>query len=168
MAFEYKWHRNEANFGPPVETEAAGGTHISIENILTFCGKYVALRRPEGVPQHEVPQKAQDSRKPNLYFVHCLPIWGESLDVYVRRIVDEQAGAEVASFRVAHLKMSVYEDTQQWAWTPYLFVELAALPVPGIYGNEVIEVVTFDTENIPDDIGWWEVDELHDFIEQHA
>lgn len=49
--FKYIWKNGEANFGPPVETEVSGGTHISAENILKFNGKYVALRRPRPIPE---------------------------------------------------------------------------------------------------------------------
>ena len=168
MSFEYVWHRQEANFGPPINGEVSGGTHISIENIPTYKGKFVALRRPEAVPNHEVPIKAQSADTPHLYFVHDLPVWGETLDDYVPRIVREQAGVGVVSYRVAHLKMAVYEDSRQWAWTPYTFVELDELPVPGCYGNDVTEVLVFDIDSIPPDLGWWTVDELREFLERFA
>ena len=157
MAFEYHWHRKEANFGPVIETEVAGGTHFTIENILMFEGKFVALRRPQAVPHHEIPERVG---KPLLYFVHDLPIWGESLKDYVERIVQEQAGVGVKGFRVVDLTMKTYEDSQQWALTPYVVVELDKLPVPGNYGNPVTEVVTFTKDSIPDNFGWYTKAEL--------
>lgn len=166
MAFKYIWKNNEANFGPPLETEVPGGTHISCENILKFNSQYVALRRPEAIPEHEIPQKALDSGKPHLYFVHGLPRWGETMGQYVRRVVKEQAGVGVKSFRVVDLHMEVYKDTNQWAWTPYLVVDVDKLPKPGFYGNEVTEVVTFDKDNIPEDFGWWTKEELEEFLEK--
>lgn len=162
--FEYRWSRKEANFGPPVAGEVKGGTHISIENFLMFEGKFVALRRPEANPQHEMPPKAQKAGKALLYFVHNLPIWGETTDEYVNRIVMENAGVKVKSYKVVDLNMELYEDTQQWAWTPYTLVELTTLPTPGVYGNEITEVVTFDIDTIPDEFGWWEKAELEECL----
>ena len=161
MTFEYRWHRKEANFGPVIETEVAGGTHFTIESILMFNGQFVALRRPGAIPHHEIPQRVG---KPLLYFVHDLPIWGESLDRYVKRIVKEQAGVNVKSFRVIDLTMAKYEDSQQWALTPFLAVELDRLPTPGVYGNEVTEVVTFNKENIPDGFGWYTKEKLEKLL----
>jgi len=151
MAFEYHWYRKEANFGPVIETEVDGGTHFTIESILMFEGKFVALRRPQAIPHHEIPQRVG---KPLLYFVHDLPIWGESLEVYLKRIVHEQAGVDIKSFRVIDLTMNTY-DCKQWALTPFVAVELEALPVPGMHGNEVTEVVTFTKDNIPEGFGWY-------------
>ncbi len=167
MSFIYIWKKREANFGPPIETEASGGTHISCECVLRFDGKYVALRRPEAIPGHEIPEKALKSNKPHLYFVHGLPVWGENMEGYVKRVVGEQAGTGIKSFRVVDLHMEVYKDTNQWAWTPVLIVEIDKLLTPGNYGNEVTEVVTFDRTNIPNDFGWWEKEELKDFMNKY-
>ena len=162
--FEYNWKNKEANFASPVAKEVSGGTHISIENILTFQGKFVALRRPEANPEHEIPEKAQKAEKALLYFVHNLPRWGETLDQYVKRVVMDYAGVKVRSYKIVDLEIELYEDTQQWAWTPYTLVELASLPTPGVYGNEITEVVTFDISTIPDEFCWWEKDELEQFL----
>jgi len=164
MDFEYNWSKKEANFGPPIEGEASGGTHISIENFLTFEGKFVALRRPKANPQHEVPLKAQKANKALLYFIHNLPIWGETMGQYIDRVVMEGCGVKVKNYKVIDIEMEVYEDTQQWAWTPYTLVELASLPTLGTYGNEVTEVITFDVDSIPDEFGWWEKDELETYL----
>lgn len=165
--FQYNWHNKEANFGPPIQKELSGGTHISIENIPKYQGQYVALRRPDAIPGHEIPSKATNKPKDLLYFIHNLPRWGESLDVYIHRVVSEQAGVGVKEYRIAHLEMEVYKDTNQWAWTPYTFVELDKLPVPGNYGNEVTEVVSFTKDSIPEEFGWWEKAELVNFLQQH-
>lgn len=165
--FKYIWKKEEANFGPPIETEVPGGTHISCENILKFNGEYVALRRTKAIPEHEIPEKALKSGKPHLYFVHGLPRWGETMDQYVSRVVKEQAGVEVKSFRVMDMQMEVYEDTNQWALTACLIVEINRLPTPGTYGNEIIEVVTFDKRSVPDDFGWWAREELEEFLAKH-
>lgn len=161
MTFEYHWQRKEANFGPVTEKEISGGTHFTIESILMFEGRFVALRRPQAIPRHEIPDRVG---KPLLYFVHDLPIWGESLNQYVERIVREQAGVGVKNFRVIDLTMRLYEEDQQWALTPFLAVELDYLPVPGVYGNEITEVVTFTKEAIPANFGWYTTSELEKLL----
>lgn len=167
MNFKYIWKKKEANFGPPIKTEVPGGTHISCENVLKFKGKYVALRRPKAIPEHEIPPKALKSGKPHLYFVHGLPRWGETTEQYVRRVVRDQAGVNVKSFKVFDLLMGVYSDTKQWFIEPDLIVEIDRLPTPGFYGNEVTEVVTFDKSNVPSDFGWWDKKNLKEFLEKY-
>lgn len=73
-------------------------------------------------------------------------------------------GVKVKEYKVVDLNMELYEDTQQWAWTPYTLVELESLSKPGVYGNEITEVVTFDIDTIPDEFGWWEKDELEECL----
>ncbi len=167
MSFKYIWKNKEANFGAPIETEVSGGTHVSAECILKLEGKYIALRRPEAIPEHEIPEKAQKSNKPCLYDVHGLPKWGETTEQYVKRVVRDQAGVEVKNFRTAFLDMGVYPDTQQWYIEPVLFVEVDRLPVAGTYGNEVIEVVTFDKDSVPDDFGWWSKEDIEVFLNKY-
>lgn len=164
--FKYIWKKKEANFGKPISTEVPGGTHIACENILKFNGKYVALRRPKAIPEHEIPPKVLKSGKPHLYFVHGLLRWGETTKQYVKRVVRDQAEAGIKSFRVVDLIMGVYPDTKQWFIEPDLIVEIDSLPRPGFYGNEVTEVVTFDKSNVPDDFGWWTKEELKEFLEK--
>jgi hypothetical protein len=164
MTYNYEWHRQEANFGPVIPNEVAAGTHFTIESIPMFNGKYVALRRPKAIPHHEMPPRAEAAGVPLLYFIHDLPIWGESLSHYVERIVREQAGVGVSRFRVFDLTMNAYVDSNQWALTPYLVLELDQLPVPGLYGNTVTEVVTFSLDSIPDEFGWYNKDELTGLI----
>ncbi len=166
MSFKYYWKNQEANFGPTIKTEVRNGTHISFESILKYKRKYVALRRPQANPGHEIPQKALKSGNPHLYFVHNLPRWGQSLDTYVKQVVKDFAGVGVKKYKVIHLKMAVYKDTNQWAITPYILVEIDTLPKPGIYGNEITEVVTFTKKNVPNDFGWWSKKELEDFLNE--
>ena len=162
--FTYHWTNKEANFGLPIESEVRGGTHICVENVLMFDGKFVALRRPEANPQHDIPAKAQEAGKALLYFAHNLPIWGETSDDCVQRIVMESTGVKAEGYRVVDAHMELYEDTQQWAWTLYTLVKLESLPRSGVYGNEITEVVTFDIDTVPDEFGWWEKDELEEFL----
>ena len=164
MKFQYHWKNKEANFGPPIEIEVPNGTHISAESILKFEGKYVALRRPEAIPEHEIPEKAQKAGKPHLYFVHGLPRWGEATEQYLKRVVRDQAGVGVKSFKIIDFVMGTYEDTKQWFIEPEFMVEVDQLPAPGVYGNEVIEVVTFDKGNVPDDFGWWSKKDLEELF----
>ena len=164
--FKYIWKNKEANFSPPVETEVPNGTHISAESILKFEGEYVALRRLEAIPEHEVPEKAQKAGKPHLYNVHGLPRWGETTEQYIKRVVKDQAGVGVKSFKVVDFTMGTYPDTQQWFIEPDFIVEIDQLPTPGIYGNEVIEVVTYDKNNVPDDFGWWDTKDLKELLEK--
>ncbi|MDO8487803.1 MAG: hypothetical protein Q7S31_00615 [bacterium] len=167
MSFKYVWKNKEANFGTPIETEVSGGTHVSAECILKFNGKYIALRRPKAIPEHKIPEKAQKSNKPCLYDVHGLPRWGETTEGYVKRVIKDQAGVGVKSFRIADLTMGVYPDTQQWYIELTLFVEVDRLPVPGTYGNEVVEVVTFDKDTVPDDFGWWSKEQIEEFLKRY-
>lgn len=167
MGFKYLWKQKEANFGLPIETEISGGTHFSAECILKFEEKYIALRRPNAIPEHEVPLKALKSKKACLYDVHGLPRWGETLDEFIKRIVKDQAGVGVRGFRIADLEMGVYSETKQWYIEPTFFVEVDKLPIVGNYGNEVIEVITFDKKHIPDDFGWWSKEQIEDFLNKH-
>ncbi len=167
MKFSYRWSKKEANFGVPIELEITGGTHIAAECILKFNGKYIALRRPEAIPEHEIPEKAQKSKRPCLYDVHGLPRWGETTEQFVRRVVKDQTGVEVKSFKVADLAMGIYARTQQWYVEPTFFVEVDKLPAPGIYGNEVVEVVTFDKNDVPGDFGWWSKEQIQEFLNKH-
>ncbi len=165
--FKYTWKNKEANFGPPIETEVPSGSHVSIECILKFNGQYIALRRPDAIPDHEIPEKAQKLGKPCLYDVYGLPRWGETTDGFVNRIVKEQSGVETSNFRTSYLDMGVSDESQQWYIEPVIFVEVKQLPMPGYYGNEVTEVVTFDKRSVPDDFGWWSKEEIEEFLNKY-
>ena len=167
MAFEFVWKNKEANFGLPEEKEIDGGTHFTIEIILKHNGKYVLVRRPKGYPGHQLPPKAERYPQGCLYFSHDLPRWGETLDKAVKRIVKNQLNVDLKSIKVVDLTMETYPDelhaegNKQWAITLYVIAELAELPQ---ITSEVTEVVKFDISSIPDDMGWWEQDELKEFL----
>ena len=168
MEFEFNWQNKEANFGLPETKEIDGGTHFTIEMMLRHAGKFVMVRRPEGYPGHQLSPKAKDYPEGCLYFCHDLPRWGESLPEAVKRVVASQIGAEVQDIRILDLNMQTYPDDQhegnrQWAITAYVAVELTGLPE---INDKVTEVRVFDEASIPDDMGWWEQDELRDFISQ--
>jgi hypothetical protein len=167
MAFKYLWKNKEANFGKPIKTEVLGGTHFAAECILKFNGNYVALRRPKAIPEHEIPPKALKSKTACLYDVHGLPRWGESKDEFIQRLVKDQAGVNVKNFRVAEIEMGVYPKTKQWYIEPVFFVEVDKLPTPGVYGNQVTEVVTFNKNNVPEDFGWWSKKQIEDFLKEY-
>ncbi|MCH7604444.1 hypothetical protein IID24_00380, partial [Patescibacteria group bacterium] len=58
----------------------------------------------------------------------------------------------------------VQEKDGQWSFTPYVIVELADIPQ---VSSDVVEIITFDKNSIPDDFGWWTKEELREFIEEH-
>jgi len=170
MAFEFHWKNKEANFGLPAEKEVDGGTHFTIEIILKHGGKYVMVRRPKGYPGHQLPPKAERYPQGCLYFSHDLPRWGETLDQSVKRIVNNQLNVDVKNIHVTDLTMEKYpdelhkEENKQWAITVEVIAELAELPkVTGA----VTEVVTFDINTIPEDMAWWEPDDLKETIKEH-
>ncbi|TSC85786.1 MAG: hypothetical protein G01um10147_1062 [Microgenomates group bacterium Gr01-1014_7] len=166
MSFSYIWKRKEANFGSPIEEQVEGGTHITCEVILKKDGKYLAVRR-SSIPGHESPPKAKKFPKGCLYFVHNLFIYGESVGDYLNRVIKEQIGVGVKSYKIIALDSNLQEKDNNWSFCPYVLVEVDKLPVPGNYGNDVVEVVTFTKENVPEDFGWWEKEELKEFLEKY-
>ncbi len=166
MMYQYRWKNNEANFGPPLKEQISGGAHITFEIILKKNNKYIALRRPKGIPEHELSPQAGKHPQGLLYFCHNLIRYGESIEQCVKRIVKEQTGVEIKSFRIVYIESTVQEKDHQWAFTPYIIVELVSKPKKGMYGNQIIEVVEFTKENIPNDFAWWKKEELKTFLEK--
>ena len=170
MAFEYIWKNNEANFGPPLEKEVDGGTHITFEIILKKGDQYIALRR-QSIPDHESPPNIEKHPRGLLFFCHNLIRYGESIEQCVKRTVKEQTGVNVLTYKVIDIETTLMEESggkkiKQWSFTPYFLAELEELPKPGNYGNEVTEVVAFDEDNIPEDFGWWTKEELYKFLKE--
>lgn len=153
----------------PEEKEVDGGTHLTIEIALKHKGKFVMVRRPEGYPGHQLPPKADKYPNGCLYFCHDLPRWGEKLDQAVRRIVKSQIEVDVKGIKVLDLTMETYPDelheegNRQWAITLFIEAELGELPK---LSREVTGVVQFGTNNIPSDMGWWEVEEFREFFKR--
>jgi len=164
MAFEYKWSHNEANFGPPTSDQIPGGCHISFEIILKFQGNIVALRRPNAIPGHELPPSAKDHPEGLLYFCHNLIRYGESIENFIARTVQEQAGVAIQGYRILTIESDIQQKDQQWAFTPYVIADLELLPSST---SEVTEVIQFRSANIPADFGWWTKDELLEFLTTH-
>jgi len=170
MVFEYTWDNNEANFGAPIRKEVGGGTHITCEVVLKKGEEYIALRR-KSIPGHESPPKLDKNPDGLLFFCHNLIRYGESIKQCVARIVKEQTGVDVMDFKVVDIETVIMEESggkklKQWAIVPHIIVELEKIPEKGNYGNEIIEVVRFKKDNIPDDFAWWTKEDLKEFLDK--
>jgi len=164
MTFEYNWKHNEANFGPPIEKQVNGGTHITFEIILKKGDKYVALRRQKGIPGHELPPQEKSHPEGLLYFCHNLIRYGESMEECVKRIVKNQAGVSVKNIKLLYIFSEMQEKDNQWAFNPTVIAEIEETPTT----NKLIaEVVEFDKDNVPGDFAWWSKEELKEFLEKH-
>ncbi len=169
MEFEFNWKNKEANFGLPAEKEIDGGTHFTIEIILRHRDKFIAVRRPKGYTGHQLPPKAENHPKGCLYFCHDLPRWGETLEKAVNRIVKNQIGVSVKDIRVVDFDMSTYPDklhegNKQWALLLFVYAEISKIPKTS---KNVTEVVVFDKNSVPYDFGWWEKNEVKDFLNEN-
>lgn len=163
MSFQYKWKNNEANFGPPLEEQVPGGTHLTLEIILKKDGQYIALRRPRGIPEHESPENNKDNHQGLLYFCHNLMRYGESAEDCVKRIIQSQAGVEVLNSKVVYIDSLVQEKDNSWAVTPHFIAEVDKIPE---VNSEISEVVLFEKDNIPNDFAWWSKAELKEFLDE--
>lgn len=166
--FEYYWRNKEANFGPPIEKDVNGGTHITFEIVLKKGDKFIALRRPEAIPGHELPPKTKNYPNGLFYFCHNLIRYGEPIETFIKRTVKEQAGVGVKNYKILDISSEVQDKDDQWAFTPYVIAEVEKIPQPGKYGNDVTEVITFDKHTIPEDFGWWTQEELKEFLEEYG
>lgn len=162
MGFEYHWKNKEASFGPPIATGVPGGTHITFEIILKKGDTYVALRRPHGIPEHELPPGSQP--RGFLYFCHNLIRYGESVEQCVKRIVKDQAGVNVTKLKLVYMDSFVQEKDDQWAMIPHVIAEVDKIPLTTPL---VPEVVVFDKNTVPDGFAWWKKEELQEFLEQY-
>ena len=161
MNFEYNWRNKEANFASPIPKQVNGGTHITFEILLKKDGKYIALRRPNAIPEHELPPKTKDYPNGLLYFCHNLIRYGESVEECVNRIVKAQTGVAVKGYRIIDISSEVQEKDNQWSFMPLIIAELESLPN---VSKLVTEVIVFDESNIPEDFGWWTKEELAEFL----
>lgn len=154
MGFKYIFKNKEASFGKPLKHGVKSGTHITIEIILKWNKKYIALRR-QCIPEHEAPPHAKKYPKGLLYFCHNLIRYGESIEQCVKRIVKSQTGVNVKSYKVIDIESSVQKKDSQWAIIPLVVAELAQKPEPEMFGNRITEVVEFTSKNVPNDFAWW-------------
>ena len=163
MSYNYNWKNKEANFGLPLEKQVSGGTHVTFEIILKKESKYIALRRPNGIPEHELPPQAKDYPQGLLYFCHNLIRYGESMESCIKRIVKDQAKVQVIKLKVAYIYSEVQEKDNQWTINPCVIAEIVKIPQ---VNSDVTEVVLFDKNNIPEDFAWWTREELREFLEK--
>ena len=161
MSFEYNWKNKEANFGKPIPKQMSGGTHITFEVLLKKDNHYIALRRPNGIPGHELPPQAKNYPNGLLYFCHNLIRLGESTKECIGRIVKSQAGVGVKNYTIIDISSEVQEKDAQWSFMPLVIAELASIPKTS---EEITEVVLFSENTIPNDFGWWTKEELTDFL----
>lgn len=166
MSYQYIWKNKEANFGKPLRRQVRGGTHITFELVLKWKGRYVGLRRPRGIPGHELPPRAGRHPSGLLYFCHNLIRYGESVDQCIRRIVKFQTGVGVKSWRIVDIDAEVQAKDGQWAFMPYAIIELARKPKVGKHGNKIVEAIEFTKRNIPTDFGWWSKGDLTGFLKK--
>jgi len=160
----YNWKNKEANFGPPLQKQVSSGTHITIEIILKKRNRYIALRRPKGIPEHELPPQAKLYPKGLLYFCHNLVRYGESMEKCVKRIVKEQARVSVKNIKIVYIDSVIQDKDTQWAITPHVIAEIEKTPTTN---KQVTEVIGFGKNNIPTDFAWWPKKELKDFLNDY-
>ena len=165
MSFEYNWKNKEANFGPPIPKQVSGGTHITFEIILKKDNQFVALRRPNAIPEHELPPQAKNYPNGLLYFCHNLIRYGEPIETFIKRTVKEQTGVGVKNYKILDISSEVQDKDDQWSFMPYVIAELADIPQTN---QEVTEVLLFDKHTIPTDFGWWTQEELKEFLEEYG
>lgn len=164
MSFQYHYENKAANFGPPLPTQVPGGAHITFEIIPKHKGKYIALRRPRGIPNHGLPPHAKDHPEGLLFFIHDLIQYGESVKKYLRRVVRTQAGVGVKNFGVVAIDSFVQDKDDNWAFMPYVIAEVNDLPKTS---NQVTEVVVFDKKSVPDGFAWWTKKEIEEFLAKY-
>ena len=107
-----------------------------------------------------------------LFFCHDLIRYGESIDQCVKRIVKDNSGVNVVKFKVVDIETTLIHESggkpiKQWAITPHIIAEVENIPKPGIYGNEIKEVVKFTKSTIPDNFAWWSKKSLKEFLEKY-
>jgi len=61
------------------------------------------------------------------------------------------------------LQKSGGKKRKQWAIIPHVIAEVTTLPK---MDTEILEVITFDKKNIPQEFAWWNKRELAEFLEE--
>jgi len=156
MTFQYNYIKKEASFGLPIKNQVSGGTHITFEIILKKGKNYIALRRLNGIRNHNCPIGNY------LYFCHDLIIYEENIETCVKRIVKEQTNVKVKSFRTVYLESGI-RDNKNWAFVPHIIAEVDSIPK---VNSEITEVIVFTKSNIPDNFAWWTKKELKEFLDE--
>jgi hypothetical protein len=142
------YRHREANWGPPLAREVAGGSHLALEVPLRYRDSLVALLLVRGVHGGD-PTK--------LYFPHDVMRVGQSVDDDVARIVEDACGAEVADLTPVGLEAWTGER-RHWHVCYTTIARIRKLPKAG--GN-VREVVRFTRDAIPrTPFAWWSKPDL--------
>jgi hypothetical protein len=145
--YVYFYEHGEANFGPPLQHEVSGGSHLTIECLLQRDRTLYALRLPDGL--HGCTKNA-------LYFAHGLIRFGEKLPECVKRLVADQAGVDVTAVQPYTLSTWV-DDNNHWHMCLNVFATIANPPLPSA---RVSEVVPFTAAAVPLDLEWWTPEEM--------
>jgi ADP-ribose pyrophosphatase YjhB (NUDIX family) len=139
----YRATNKEANFGKPIVTQVAGGSHLTFEMITICDSTFYMTRWPKGLPRHDDPPNV-------LRFPHGLIRFGESLTQCATRLVKDQLGLRVKSAKIAYWD-SYLDDLNQWHIEPGCIVRVDGKPrVP----KGASEIVTFNVSNIPEMTFW--------------
>lgn len=152
---KYRAAPNEANFGRPIRSQIAHGTHITFEMITKRDGTFYAARWPSGLPGHDDPPNT-------LRFPHGLICRGESLDDCARRLVQGQLGMGVRAVRLAYWD-SYLDDYDHWHVEPGCVVEVTGRPRKP---KQASEIVTFDTEHFPA-MTFWSKGDFLELVAEH-
>ncbi len=155
MGFEYHYEHGEANFGPPLAAEVAGGAHLTFDVILRHGQTLIALRRPDGL--HDGPKNA-------LYFPHGLIRFGETVDGCVQRLTNEHGGGAKV-LRTNLYTMPAWVESEHWHICLNVVATVAAPPT--LLSPGVSEIVAVERGHPGSDFGWWtddQLDALFDFV----
>lgn len=128
--------------------------------------KYIALKR-KNIPGHYL-SPATEKKGSALFFCHDLILYGEQVDACIKRIVKEQAKVSIERFRLVYMESNLLQKSggkkrKQWAIIPHVIAEVTTLPK---MDTEILEVITFDKKNIPQEFAWWNKRELAEFLEE--
>ena len=166
----YTWSNLEAGFGKPVGASVNGGAFITSEILIRKDNKYFALRRPNGIPGHVLTDAEKADSDKRLYFCHDFVKYGETKEDFVRRIVKEQAGVNVLSFKLVDTDFELRtlkennKTVEQYVILPYIIADIDSSPKKS---NLISEVVSFTKDNPPKDLSWWSKEELISFLEEY-
>jgi ADP-ribose pyrophosphatase YjhB (NUDIX family) len=158
MGYVYHYENGEANFGPPVESEVSGGTHLTFDVILHDGASVYALRRPNGL--HDGPKNA-------LYFPHGLIRFGERVETAVERLARDQAAAEISKVDIYNLPTWV-DDNNHWHLCLNVFARVLKKPNGG---EGVSEVVKVNPDDSAEEFAWWtqeQLDAMLEALKKHA
>jgi ADP-ribose pyrophosphatase YjhB (NUDIX family) len=144
---KYYYTHREANFGKPLRTEVSGGAHLTFDVVLHRGASVYALRLPAGL--HDGPKNA-------LYFPHGLIRFGETVLDCARRLAKDQAAVDVTRAGLYTLPSWV-DENDHWHLCLNVLAEVEDVPPVGGHVSEVVEITS---TTIPDEFGWWTVEQM--------